>query len=343
MKCLSNIFFFVTFFCLMSDSSFAQTNADFEQRLATIMKRSDDQQRRSLNYNSILARVARQRAYDMARRDYFGHVNPDGIGPNYLVTQAGYTLPDFYAKEKSGNSIESIAAGDETPEEAWKTWMNSTGHRTHLVGLSKFYAEQTDYGIGYAFIAGSEYEHYWVVITAKPGKDNLSSISNESSLETESQNEAGNQLTADDLYNRANEEFSEGNYREANNSITKAIKLNSSLSKYYYFRGIVRFKGLEDYAGAIDDLNKAVKLNPKNADSYNARGSVRLLLKEYSNALSDFNQAISLDPDDENFYNSRGAAKLGLGNTTGACEDFRRACRAKVNSACENLSGYCNK
>lgn len=145
------------------------TDDDFERSLASIMKRDAGQRRASLTYNSILARVARQRAYDMGRRNYFDHVNPDGIGPNYLVTQAGYVLPDFYGKGRAANNIESISARRPTPEAAWNSWMNSTGHRTHLLGLTDFYAEQVEYGVGHAFVPGSRYEHYWVVITAKPG------------------------------------------------------------------------------------------------------------------------------------------------------------------------------
>jgi uncharacterized protein YkwD len=45
--------------------------------------------------------------------------------------------------------------------------MNSTGHRAHILGLDSFWAEQTDYGIGYANVPGSPYRHYWVVITAR--------------------------------------------------------------------------------------------------------------------------------------------------------------------------------
>ena len=146
------------------------TDAELEQRLASLMKRAADQRRSSLTYNSILARVARQRAYDMGQRNYFGHVNPDGIGPNYLVTQAGFVLPDFYGKGRSSNDIESISAGRRTPEEVWDSWMNSTGHSTHLLGQSDFYAEQVEYGVGHAYVPASRYRHYWVIITAKPGE-----------------------------------------------------------------------------------------------------------------------------------------------------------------------------
>lgn len=152
--------------------------AALEAGIASFMKRSNNQRRRSLTYNAILARVARQRAYDMGNRDYFDHVNPDGIGPNYLVTRAGYALPDFYGKNRSSNNVESIAAGNETAEDTWVQWMGSTGHRTHILGLDKFYAEQTEYGVGYAYVPGSRYEHYWVVITAKPGANSSSSTQN---------------------------------------------------------------------------------------------------------------------------------------------------------------------
>ena len=103
----------------------------------------------------------------MGTRAYFSHTNPDGYGPNYLVQQAGYALPNWYSQELDANNIESIAAGYGTASAAWEGWMNSTGHRTHILGLDSFWAEQTDYGIGYAYIPGSPYGHYWVVITAR--------------------------------------------------------------------------------------------------------------------------------------------------------------------------------
>ena len=124
------------------------------------------QRRESVTCNSILAEVARARAEDMAAREYFGHTNPDGIGPNYLVTEAGYKLPDWYDNSLDANNIESIAAGFETPNTAWDAWMNSQGHRTHLLGLQDFYAEQVIVGVGHAYAPDSRFKHYWVVISA---------------------------------------------------------------------------------------------------------------------------------------------------------------------------------
>jgi len=140
-----------------------------EEQIARFMIEHQDQQRPALTCHPILARVARERAQDMARRNYCDHVNPDGFGPNYLVRQAGYVLPSYYGTEPDANNIESIACGYSTAESAWQCWMGSQSHRTHLLGLNAFFAEQVEYGIGYAYDPTSLYRHHWVVITAKPG------------------------------------------------------------------------------------------------------------------------------------------------------------------------------
>lgn len=140
-----------------------------EQQIAEYMRTHPEQQRPSFICDPILAQVARARAQDMADRAYFGHTNPDGFGPNYLVRQAGYPLPGWYGNAPDANNIESIAAGYSTAEAAWNGWMGSTGHRTHLLGLDPFWAEQIEYGIGYVEKPGSPYTYYWVAITAKRG------------------------------------------------------------------------------------------------------------------------------------------------------------------------------
>lgn len=138
-----------------------------EQQIAEYMRTHPEQQRASLTCDPILAQVARARAQDMADRAYFGHTNPDGFGPNYLVRQAGYPLPGWYGNAPDSNNIESIAAGKATAADTWNQWMGSAGHRTHLLGQHPFWAEQIEYGIGYVAKPGSPYTHYWVAITAK--------------------------------------------------------------------------------------------------------------------------------------------------------------------------------
>jgi uncharacterized protein YkwD len=126
------------------------------------------QQRRTLARNAVLDSVARQRAWDMALRGYFRHVNPEGLGPNTLVERAGYRLPANYDHAPSGNNIESAAAGYRDARTAWRWFMGSDYHRTHLLGLNPLFAEQTEFGIGYAWRPNSRYGHYWVVLIARP-------------------------------------------------------------------------------------------------------------------------------------------------------------------------------
>ncbi|HEX8692664.1 MAG TPA: CAP domain-containing protein [Longimicrobium sp.] len=137
-----------------------------EQELASILETAPGQARHGMRFNPTLARVARARAADMARRGYFGHTDPDGLGANTHVTRAGFRLPVLYDARPSGNNIESLGGGYASPRAAWGAWMGSTGHRTHLLGLGDFYRAQTDYGVGYVHAPGSRYGHYWVVLIA---------------------------------------------------------------------------------------------------------------------------------------------------------------------------------
>lgn len=153
---------------LAQSASICAPNAQ-EDAIAGLMVNDPDQQRPSLSCDPILGEVARARAEDMGLRGYFSHVNPDGFGANYLVQQAGYILPSFYDQSPPGNNIESIAAGYSTAADAWDGWMASEAHRAHLLGIDPFWAEQVDYAVGYAYIPGSPYGYYWVVLTARRG------------------------------------------------------------------------------------------------------------------------------------------------------------------------------
>ncbi len=139
-----------------------------EAVIASHMVNDPDQQRPAMQLDPILSQVARERAQDMAARDYFSHTNPDGFAANYLVWSAGYDLPAWWGNGAADNFIESIAGGYSSPDDTWLDWMDSPGHRTHILALEPFYQNQTSYGVGYAYSATSIYKHYWVILTAPP-------------------------------------------------------------------------------------------------------------------------------------------------------------------------------
>lgn len=137
-----------------------------ESLVAQFAENDPDQQRTNMICDSILSQVARAKARDMALNGYFSHTTPEGKGPNLLVREAGYSLPDWYSSSATANNIESIGAGYQTPDAAWAAWLNSQSHRTHVLGTQSFYAAQEAYGVGYYYNPDSEYKHYWVFISA---------------------------------------------------------------------------------------------------------------------------------------------------------------------------------
>jgi len=76
----------------------------------------------------------------MARRGYFDHFGPGGSSPSSR----------YAARNSAGQRVirvtENIARGNGTsPESALGMWLNSSGHRKHLVGR-----EMTHIGVGVA-------------------------------------------------------------------------------------------------------------------------------------------------------------------------------------------------
>jgi len=137
-----------------------------EEAVLKLVAEDPGQQRKEIRCNPVLARVARERARDMATRGYFNHVNPDGYGPNYLVRAAGYSLPDWYDKSDTANNIESIGGGYTDAHAVFQAWLSSEYHRIHVLGTVGFYAEQEEIGIGFYEDADSPYGTYWVFISA---------------------------------------------------------------------------------------------------------------------------------------------------------------------------------
>lgn len=127
----------------------------------------------TLNWNDTLAKVAEAKAYDLANRDYFAHVDPDGYGINYFMNKAGYTLNPNWLIENSDNYFESISAGNESGEDAIRILVTDKGtpglgHRVALLGLDDWNAKATDIGIGFVRSdSGSRYKTYTCVIVAR--------------------------------------------------------------------------------------------------------------------------------------------------------------------------------
>ena len=143
-----------------------------EREMIGIIRGHPSQKRKTLKYDSRLAAAARSKALDMARRNYFGHEDPEGVGANFNVAAAGYHLPPAYMAFKSGNQVESLAAGKSDAKKTFEQWMTSWTHESQVLALGTFYRLQTNYGIGYANVPGSTHQHYWAFVSAPPEPNN---------------------------------------------------------------------------------------------------------------------------------------------------------------------------
>ena len=125
-----------------------------------------------LRWNDTLAKVAEAKALDMAKRNYFDHVNPEGYGINYFINQSGYTLNADWLKNKKENFFESIGSGHDSGQAAVKSLIideedATKGHRDHLLGIGDWDASLHDVGIGFVKCDGGKYQSYICIIIAK--------------------------------------------------------------------------------------------------------------------------------------------------------------------------------
>ena len=137
-----------------------------ESALLERIRQHPEQRRSRLRCDASLTAFARSRALDMARRDYFAHVNPDHQGPNLLLKNSGYPLPGYYAGIRA-NSIESIAGGYADPHTVFDRLMQSESHRAHLLALEAFFEDQDEIGVAHVHAQQSEMEDYWVIVIAR--------------------------------------------------------------------------------------------------------------------------------------------------------------------------------
>ncbi|MEU3028713.1 sigma-70 family RNA polymerase sigma factor [Streptomyces incarnatus] len=74
-----------------------------------------------------LQQAAQAHSDDMAARNFFDHVNPDGVDPGQRITAAGYRWSTYG---------ENIARGQQTPASVMDSWMHSSGHRANILNCA---------------------------------------------------------------------------------------------------------------------------------------------------------------------------------------------------------------
>ena len=122
-------------------------------------------------------------------------------------------------------------------------------------------------------------------------------------------------------YHRGRFYYIRGETKRAINDFTKAITLDPAYSLAYHERGrayYVRGK----YKRAIDDLTKAIELNPYSSSTYYRRGQAYYKNKDNNRAVADCTKAIELRPHFYDAYLQRAHAYNMMGDPNRAFEDF---------------------
>ena len=116
----------------------------FEQQAAETINITNAFRRRNglpaFEEDPVCSAAAFDHAQDMARRSYFDHFAPDGSSPTKRYQRRNTT------GQRVIRITENIARGNgTTPESALRMWLDSSGHRKHLVGT-----EMNHIGVGVA-------------------------------------------------------------------------------------------------------------------------------------------------------------------------------------------------
>lgn len=106
-----------------------------------------------LELNEHLNRSAQRHSDDMANRDFFDHVTPNGRTVGDRATAAGYRWQAI---------LENLAAGQQNPAAVVTGWINSPPHRRAMLA-----PDIDDAGIGYRYHARdggrTRQFHYWTL------------------------------------------------------------------------------------------------------------------------------------------------------------------------------------
>jgi serine/threonine protein kinase len=168
---------------------------------------------------------------------------------------------------------------------------------------------------------------------------------------------------ANEIFNRGNDLRRRGNYRQAIEEYSDAIRLDPKFVNAYTNRGLSyyhlgdRTRAFDDYSTAIqldpnskgasvpylnraivwrergnterafEDIDNSLRLDPQFSLAHNTRGNLFLDRREYDRAIASYSQAITLDPKYTVAYSNRGTAYLANRNPQLAIEDFSAALR----------------
>ena len=130
--------------------------------------------------------------------------------------------------------------------------------------------------------------------------------------------------SAQTYFEQATTRYNLGDYKEAIQYYSQALRLNPNLTQGYLMRGNTLLQ-IGNEQAAIADYSQALRLDPKYIHAYLVRGDALFRLGDYQAATEDYTQTILLDYKCTTAYNSRANACASLGRFELAIEDYTQA------------------
>lgn len=143
-------------------------------------------------------------------------------------------------------------------------------------------------------------------------------------VKTAEYNEAIGELGSIDIIWTGIQRWTAGQFKEAVETLTEAIKLRPRYALPYVLRGYI-YARMGNYDKAVDDSNRAIELDAKSALAYTNRSYVDYRMGTFKKGLEHANKAIELDPKFALAYVARGAAYWGLEEYQKVVDDADKA------------------
>ena len=142
---------------------------------------------------------------------------------------------------------------------------------------------------------------------------------------------------ADGWLNVARALIQEGETDAAKPFIRKALEIDSSLGRIYYFRSQIE-KADGDYDAALKSLNIVVSKYPRDRVVWNQIGRLLFLKRQYKDAIAALQQVGRIDPEDLQMHYTAMLAYRGLGDQADALREQKLFERFKALESAQSIT-----
>ena len=142
---------------------------------------------------------------------------------------------------------------------------------------------------------------------------------------------------ADGWLNVARALIQEGETDAAKPYIAKALAVNSSLGRIWFFKAMIQ-KADGDYDGAIASLRRVQQQYPRDRVVLNQLGRILFLKREYAEAVKALQGALSVDPEDVQAHYNLMLAYRGLGDIPSAEREQKLFERFKADESAQAVT-----